>query len=249
MRLRYVDLHSFSLNSLWYICATWHQQGEKMFKESQRNRTRVHPAQKFLISCDIFSDKYSIRMLPGSCLDELFLLWVWYNSAFFLPGFAYISVVSNTWDKHCFWLLAWLHHYSFHSCGVTQFPGPWQWYGISYAQFAPQLSLFGVIVTVLCGVVTVHFSFTYEGVSKSFQTELIMKYMLTFGITHWEATQRVMVAKLSRLTHKIAVQLHLVADSCTICSSCSRQPVQELLDIPSYMNSCSVFISVHNCNA
>jgi len=28
-----------------------------------------------------------------------------------------------------------------------------------------------------------------------------------------------MAAKLSRLTHRIAVQLHLVAESCTICSS------------------------------
>jgi len=27
-----------------------------------------------------------------------------------------------------------------------------------------------------------------------------------------------MAAKLTRLTHKIAIQLHLVADSCTICS-------------------------------
>jgi hypothetical protein len=35
--------------------------------------------------------------------------------------------------------------------------------------------------------------------------------MLTFGIiTHWEAIQRVMAAKLARLTHKIAIQLHLV---------------------------------------
>jgi len=31
-----------------------------------------------------------------------------------------------------------------------------------------------------------------------------------------------MVAKLSRLTHKIVIQVHLVAESCTICSSCSR---------------------------
>jgi hypothetical protein len=37
-----------------------------------------------------------------------------------------------------------------------------------------------------------------------------------------------MAAKLTRLTHKIAIQLHLVADSCTICSSRSRWPVQEL---------------------
>jgi hypothetical protein len=31
-----------------------------------------------------------------------------------------------------------------------------------------------------------------------------------------------MAAKLVRLTHKIAIQLHLVAESCTICSSRSE---------------------------
>jgi len=43
-----------------------------------------------------------------------------------------------------------------------------------------------------------------------------------------------MAAKLTRLTHKIAIQLHLVAESCTICSSLSRWSVRKLLDIPSY---------------
>jgi hypothetical protein len=42
-----------------------------------------------------------------------------------------------------------------------------------------------------------------------------------------------MAAKLTRLTHKIAIQLHLVAESWTICSSRSRQPVRKLLDTPS----------------
>jgi hypothetical protein len=42
--------------------------------------------------------------------------------------------------------------------------------------------------------------------------------------------QRVMAAKLTRLTNKIAIQLHLVAESCTIFSSRSRQPVRKLLD-------------------
>jgi len=31
-----------------------------------------------------------------------------------------------------------------------------------------------------------------------------------------------MAAKLTRLTHKIVTQLHIVAESCTICSSRSR---------------------------
>jgi hypothetical protein len=53
----------------------------------------------------------------------------------------------------------------------------------------------------------------YEDVTKSIRTESITKYTLTFGITHWEATQNVMAEKLTRLTHKIAIQLHLVAES------------------------------------
>jgi hypothetical protein len=46
-----------------------------------------------------------------------------------------------------------------------------------------------------------------------------------------------MAAKLTRLTHKIAIQLHLVAESCNICSSRSRRPVRKLLDTPSYISS------------
>jgi hypothetical protein len=53
----------------------------------------------------------------------------------------------------------------------------------------------------------------YKGVSKSFRTEPITKYTLPFGITRWEETQRVMAAKLIKLIHKIAIQLHLVAKS------------------------------------
>jgi len=43
-----------------------------------------------------------------------------------------------------------------------------------------------------------------------------------------------MKAKLTRLTHKIAIQLHLVLESCTICNPRSRRPVRKLLDTPSY---------------
>jgi hypothetical protein len=53
--------------------------------------------------------------------------------------------------------------------------------------------------------------------------------------TRWEASQRVMTAKLARLTHKIAIQLHLVAESCIICSSHARRPVRKLLDTSSYL--------------
>jgi hypothetical protein len=45
-----------------------------------------------------------------------------------------------------------------------------------------------------------------------------------------------MAAKLTRLTHKIAIQLRLVAESCTICSSRSRRLVRKLSDTPSYVN-------------
>jgi len=38
-----------------------------------------------------------------------------------------------------------------------------------------------------------------------------------------------MAAKLTRLTHRIAIQPYLMAESCTICSSRSRRPVRKLL--------------------
>jgi len=50
-----------------------------------------------------------------------------------------------------------------------------------------------------------------------------------------EATQKVMGAELAILTHKITMQLYLVAESCTICSSRSRLPVRKPLDTPSYV--------------
>jgi hypothetical protein len=63
----------------------------------------------------------------------------------------------------------------------------------------------------------------------------ITKYTLTTINTRWEATQRVMTAKLARLTDKIAIQLQLVAES--YCSSRSRRSVRKLLDTPSYINT------------
>jgi hypothetical protein len=88
----------------------------------------------------------------------------------------------------------------------------------------------------LCCVLSVTKLLVYEDVSKTFRTESITKYMLTTINTRWEATQMVMAAKLTRLTHKIAIQLHLVVESCTICSSRSRRPVRKLLDTPSYVS-------------
>jgi len=46
-----------------------------------------------------------------------------------------------------------------------------------------------------------------------------------------------MAAKLTRLTHKIAIKLHLVTESCTICGSRSRRPVRKRLDTPSYLHN------------
>jgi hypothetical protein len=66
----------------------------------------------------------------------------------------------------------------------------------------------------------------YEEVSRSFGTDSLTTYMFTFGITRWQA--RVMAAKLTRLTHKIAIQLHLMAESSKICSSRSRRPVPKI---------------------
>jgi len=43
-----------------------------------------------------------------------------------------------------------------------------------------------------------------------------------------------MAAKLSRLTHKIVIKLHLVAGSCTIYSSRFRRPVRKCSDTPWY---------------
>jgi hypothetical protein len=44
-------------------------------------------------------------------------------------------------------------------------------------------------------------------------------------------------SKLTRLTHKITMQLLLMAESCTIFSSRSRLPVRKLLDTPSCLHS------------
>jgi len=43
-----------------------------------------------------------------------------------------------------------------------------------------------------------------------------------------------MAAKLAGLTHKIAMHMYLVAESCIIYSFRSRRPVRKLLDTPSY---------------
>jgi len=46
-----------------------------------------------------------------------------------------------------------------------------------------------------------------------------------------------MAAKLTRLTHKIALQLHLVAEICSICSSSFRRPVRKFWIFPRMLYS------------
>jgi len=50
-------------------------------------------------------------------------------------------------------------------------------------------------------------------------------------------TQRIMAAKLTRLAHKIAIQLHLVAENCKICGSRFRRSVRNLFVTPSHGES------------
>jgi hypothetical protein len=70
--------------------------------------------------------------------------------------------------------------------------------------------------------------------------------MLTTINTRWEAAQRVMAAKITRLTHKIVIQLHLVPEICTIFTSRSRRPVRKLLDtllhVPETKGNCSPYL-------
>jgi len=67
----------------------------------------------------------------------------------------------------------------------------------------------------------------YEGASKRFRTDSITL----------RSNAKVMAANLTILTHKIEIQLHLAAESSTVCSSRSRRPVRKLLDTSSYSGS------------
>jgi len=54
-----------------------------------------------------------------------------------------------------------------------------------------------------------------------------------------------MAARLARLTYKIAKQLHLLAESYTICSSRSRPLVRKLLD--RYLSNTAILRFVPGC--
>jgi hypothetical protein len=83
-------------------------------------------------------------------------------------------------------------------------------------------------------------SISIRGCIQKFPDWVITKYTLTTINTRRETTQMVMVAKLTRLTHKIVMQLHLMAESCTIYGFRSRRPVRKLLDTPSQVLDISV---------
>jgi len=53
-----------------------------------------------------------------------------------------------------------------------------------------------------------------------------------------------MTAKLTKLTDKIAIQLHVVAQSYTISGSRSKRPVRKLLDTSSYFKERTWITSV-----
>jgi hypothetical protein len=53
-----------------------------------------------------------------------------------------------------------------------------------------------------------------------------------------------MALEFTRLTHKIAIQLHQVAETFTICSSRSRRPVRKLLDTPSYIKVTQIKVAM-----
>jgi hypothetical protein len=100
------------------------------------------------------------------------------------------------------------------------------------------LSLFDiiiiVIVVIIIVIIIIIIVIIYKGVSKSFRTESITKEkpMNTF-----RSNTKGYGGKITRLTHKIAIQLYLVAESCTICSSYFWRPVRKLLDTLSYIHA------------
>jgi hypothetical protein len=149
----------------------------------------------------------------------------------------------------CFWfVLVWLHLI----CSPSECISPWpheSHFGVCNSGFIFTLLPYKSVgkATVLCMFILVS-SWTLVGLKIVFVSPVIFKIrgyiqkfpdwvvneIKTIINTRWKVTQRVMAAKLTRLTHKIAIQLHLVAESCTICSSSSRRPVRKLLDTPSH---------------
>jgi hypothetical protein len=97
---------------------------------------------------------------------------------------------------------------------------------IQWLLYSLRRSLHGVSYSVT--------AFILECIQK-FPNWVLTKSKTIIINTRWKTRQSVMATELTRLTHKITIQLYLVAESCTICSSRSKRPVRELLNAPSYI--------------
>jgi hypothetical protein len=75
----------------------------------------------------------------------------------------------------------------------------------------------------------------YESVSKSFRTESITKSRTTTKTPVEKQHKGLWRQNSLDLTHKIAIQLQVAAESSTICSSLLRRLVRKLLDTLSHL--------------
>jgi len=83
--------------------------------------------------------------------------------------------------------------------------------------------------TPICGINVTYNTRAYPKVSGLSRNEIY-----AYDNKHSKINTKVTAAKLSRLSHKIAMQLHLLAESGTICSFRSRRPVRKLVVTSSY---------------
>jgi hypothetical protein len=91
----------------------------------------------------------------------------------------------------------------------------------------------------------------YEGVSKSFRTESNNEIYAYNKKHSLRSNTKGYSSKTHRLTHEKAIQLHLVAENCTIYRSRYRRPVRKLLDTPSYaffLEYLLPYITIHKSN-
>jgi hypothetical protein len=116
------------------------------------------------------------------------------------PAFYGTQMFITVFVRACHWFLSWSR------CIQCTHSHPISLKSILIVSSQPHVMPSQRILPFIYSTKTIH---AYEGVSKSFRTQSITKQ--TTINTHWEATQGVLEAKLTRLTHKIAIQLHLVA--------------------------------------
>jgi hypothetical protein len=107
-------------------------------------------------------------------------------------------------------------------------------------QLSPQILLLHTCARAHARTVSIYFKCTatkricrrvYPNVSGLSQQRNIRLQLYTLV----EKQHRGFIAvKITRLSHKIAIQLHLVLKTRTICRSRAMRPVRKLLDTPSY---------------